>query len=163
MRGTTWLGLALAATLVGGAAGAQHTQHAAASPSQAHAFVVLPHLGGKLALPVSRIASAWLLPATADKPAQVRVTSPVLGEAKTVGGADAEALWRTLHDGPLAATFVFTSHMQGTLAIPRAQIHTAFLTEQDGKRQLRLVWEGDPSGKTIEGDEALRLWQVLTG
>lgn len=153
-----WLTLVVAGVPAIDAAGAQGSEGKMDLPH----FVVLPHMGGSLALPSSRISSVWFLPASAPEPSQIRIVSPALSEAKSLGGSDAEALWATIHDGPLSALFVFTSHMQGTLAIPRAQIHTAFFSEKDGKAQLRLVYEGDPSGKTIGGDEASRIWLALT-
>jgi hypothetical protein len=153
-----WLALVVAGVP---GVGAARTQGSEGTMDVPH-FVVLPHMGGSLALPSSRISSAWFQQASAEKPSQVRIVSSVLSEAKPLAGTEAEAVWATIHDGPLSALFVFTSHMQGTLAIPRAQIHTAFFSEQDGKAQLRLVYEGDPSGKTISGDEASRIWLALT-
>ena len=51
--------------------------------------------------------------------------------------------------------------MGGTLAIPRAQIRSAYYSEDGGAPRLRLMYDGDPSGKTLDGDEAVAAWKTL--
>lgn len=124
-------------------------------------FVVMPHMKGTLALQTSAISSLWYAAAGDGRPAQLRVNSPALSEAKVVGGDDADALWATFHDGAMAADFVFVTHMGGTLAIPRAQIRSAYFAEGAGAPRLRLMYDGDPSGTSLEGAEATRVWAEL--
>ena len=150
--------LIVAGGLASGGAGAQGREETMVAPH----FVVLAHGSGSLALRAAEIATVWYLPAAAEKSSQIRITSLALTEPKTLTGSDADALWERFHSGPLAAEFVFASHMQGLLAIPRDQIRTAFYSEQGGAPQLRLVYDGDPSGKTVTGEEASRLWATLT-
>ena len=125
-------------------------------------FVVVDHMNGHLALAVSEISSAWRREPSGDQTASLRLTSAALSEAKVLVGDAADSLWRTLSEGDLADRFVLVSHLGGTLAVPRDQIRTAFFSDQNGAR-LRLVYAGDPSGKELEGDEALRVWKLLTG
>ena len=124
-------------------------------------FVVMPHMKGSLALQTSSISSLWYVAAGDGRPAQLRVNSPALSEAKTVGGDDADALWATFHDGALAANFVFVTHIGGTLAIPRSQIRSAYYAEDSGAPRLRLMYDGDQGGKSLEGAEATRVWTEL--
>lgn len=51
--------------------------------------------------------------------------------------------------------------MGGTLAIPRAQVRTAYYSEDTGAPRLRLGYDGDPSGKTVDGDEAATVWDSI--
>ena len=122
-------------------------------------YVVLPHMKGSLGLQVASISGLWYLPATEEKASRLRVTSPALSEAKSLGGADADTLWDAMRRR--GADFLFTSHMGGTLAIPREQVRTAYYSEESGTPLLRLVFDADPSGKTLEGDEATRIWKEL--
>jgi hypothetical protein len=122
-------------------------------------FVVMKHLTGTLALGVAEIGSAWYRDGTIDQPSVLRLVSPALSEPKTLGGAEGEELWRVLSEGAAAGRFVLLSHQGGTLAVAREQIRTAFRSE-DGR--LRVVYDADPSGKTVDGDEAARVWKLLT-
>jgi len=122
-------------------------------------YVVIPHMKGSLALQVSSIAGLWYLPAGDDKASQLRVLSPVLADAKTLTGADAETLWTSIR--ARGEEFVFVAHMGGNLAIPRAQIRTAYYSVDSGAPRLRLVYDGDPNGKTIDGDEATKVWNEI--
>jgi hypothetical protein len=124
-------------------------------------FIVMPHSTGSLALRTSEIASLWYQAVAGEKPSQLRIVSPALSEVKTLAGAEADGLWRSVEAGVLASRFVITPHMDGRLAIPRQQIRTAFYSEPGGQAQLRLVYEGDPSGKTVTGGDATRIWQAL--
>lgn len=121
-------------------------------------FVVMPHMKGSLALPVSSLTSAWFKPAGEETPVTVRVTSQAMSEAKVLSAGDAEAVWLFLK---ARNDFIFVSHMAGTLAIPRATIRTAYYSDETGVARLRLTYDGDPSGKTIDGDEADRIWSDL--
>jgi hypothetical protein len=123
-------------------------------------YVVMPHQKGSLALQVSSITGLWYLPAADGKAAQLRVLAPALGDAKTLAGADAEALWGTLH--ARGDAFLFVSHMGGTLGIPRAQVRAAYYATDSGSPRLRLTYDGDPNGKTLEGDEATTVWSDLS-
>lgn len=127
--------------------------------SMSSTFVVLSHLNGRLALNAGDIDSAWRNEPSDGDGASVRLTSRSLTEPKTLTGDDAEAFWSLLND-QLEGQFVFVSHLGGTLAIPRRSIRTAFLSEASD--QLRLVYDGDPSGKVIEGEEALEVFKKLT-
>jgi hypothetical protein len=124
-------------------------------------YLVVPHQKGTLALQVAQIRSVWHKAAAGGAASQLRINSPALGEAKLLAGDEADALWKTLHDGAAAERFLFVSHMEGTLGIPRDQLHTAYYAEDAGKPTLRLVYEGDPSGKTLAGDEAAQVWKAI--
>ena len=124
-------------------------------------FVAIPHMKGTLALQVASINGLWYVPGTEDKAALLRVLSPALSEAKTLSGADADALWNVFHGEAAGGDFLFVGHMGGTLAIPRAQIRTAYYSEDTGSPRLRLMYDGDPTGKTLEGDEAVRTWALI--
>lgn len=123
--------------------------------------LVVPHQSGSLALPTARISSVWYRQGASEAPSQLRIASPALTEAKLLTGGDADALWQTVHEGALASRFVFIPHMEGTLGIPRDQIRTAYYSEDGGQATLRLQYEGDPSGKTVAGAEATRIWKAL--
>jgi hypothetical protein len=156
MRAKRSIPTLIVASLLAGAAPAQ----AQPGAEDAGRFLVLSHQSGSLALQVSQISSVWYRAAAPEKPAQIRISSPALGEAKSLAADDADALWRTIHAG-LASSFVFVAHMDGTLAIPRAQIRTAYYDESGSEPTLRLQYEGDPSGKTLAGDGATRIWKSL--
>jgi hypothetical protein len=142
------------ASTVAPPAGAQ--QEPTMMPSE---YVVMPHMKGTLALQVSSITGLWYLPAAEGKPAQLRVSSQALVEAKALTGADAESLWAAFRVRDEA--FLFVGHMGGTLAIPRAQVRTAYYSEDTGSPRLRLGYDGDPSGKTLEGEEAATVWKAI--
>ncbi len=129
-------------------------------PMHPSSYVVVPHMKGSLALQVSSITGVWYLPTSEGKAAQLRVMSTALAEAKTLTGGDAEQLWTSFR--ARGEEFLFTSHMGGTLAIPRAQIRTAYYSTDTGTPRLRLGYDGDPNGKTIDGDEATTIWNELT-
>jgi hypothetical protein len=133
----------------------------AARAEEKTTFVVVAHQGGTLALQTSQIRSVWYRPAADGKASQIRVVSPALVEAKSLEGAEADALWKRFHEGALAQLFVFVSHMDGTLGIPRDQIYTAYRADDAGKATVRLQYEGDPSGKTLSGGEAVRIWKEI--
>lgn len=122
-------------------------------------YVVMPHMKGSLALQVSSITGLWYVPAGDDKPAQLRVLSRALTDAKTLGGADAEALWASFR--ARGGEFLFVSHMGGTLAIPREQVRAAYYAEDTGTPRLRLTYDGDPNGKTVDGEEATTVWNEI--
>jgi len=122
-------------------------------------YVVMPHLEGSLALQVPTITGLWFLPAADAKEAQLRVMSTALSDVKTLTGAAAETHWASL--SARGDEFLLVDHMRGTLAIPRAQIRTAYYAEDSGSPRLRLMYDGDPSGKTVDGDEATRIWAEL--
>jgi hypothetical protein len=141
-----------------GTAPAQAKTQEDSMPSEG--FVVMEHMNGRLALAVSEISGAWRREASGDQPASLRLTSPALSDAKVLTGDAADSLWRSIREGDLAPRFLLVSHMDGTLAIPRDQIRTAFFSS-DGGGRLRLVYAGDPSGKVVEGDEAELVWKQL--
>ena len=140
--------------IVAASAGAQQED-----AMQSSDFVVMSHMSGTLALQVAAISSAWFQPAAEGTDAKLRIVSPALSEAKTLVAADAEAMWRVLR--VRSDEFVLVSHMGGTLAIPRGQIRTAYFAEDTGTPRLRLMYDGDPNGKTIDGSEAVDLWQQI--
>lgn len=122
-------------------------------------YVVMPHMKGSLALQVSSITGLWYLPGSEGKPAQLRVLSRPLSEAKTLTDGDAEQLWASFR--ARGGEFLFVSHMGGTLAIPREQVRTAYYAVDTGAPRLRLTYDGDPNGKTVDGDEATTLWNEI--
>jgi hypothetical protein len=122
-------------------------------------YVVMPHMKGSLALQVSSVSGLWFQPAGDGTPAKLRVLSPALTEAKTLAGADAQAIWASFQ--AREGEFLFVGHMGGTLAIPRAQVRTAYYSEDTGAPRLRLTYDGDPSGKTLDGDEATTVWNEI--
>ena len=156
MRAGAWVlaaSLIVSGALAGGVAAGSGAQ--AAEPRD---FVLVPHQNGTLALRTSEILSVWY---REGSPSQLRIVSPALAEAKSLEGDQADALWQRLHDGPLASSFVFVSHLKGTLGIPRAGIRTAYYAEDGGQPTLRLQYTGEASGKTIAGEEAARIWKTL--
>jgi hypothetical protein len=148
------LSLAVVASTLAPPASAQ--QEETMHPSD---YVVMPHQKGSLALQVSSITGLWYLPAGEGKAAQLRVLSPSLGEAKTLTGADADELWAVFR--ARGQQFLFVSHMGGTLGIPRAQIRAAYYATDTGSPRLRLTYDGDSNGKTVDGDEATTVWNDL--
>ncbi len=155
MKLTVWLLVAALAVVIAAPVAAAAEEDTMDSSG----YVVMPHMKGSLALQVSSISGAWYVPASEAKAAQLRLSSPVLGEAKTLSGADADATWAVLR---ARGAFLFVAHMGGTLAIPRAQVRTAYYAEDAGTPRLRLVYDGDPNGKTLDGDEAVAVWAELT-
>ncbi len=131
-------------------------QEGAVHPSP---YVLVPHMKGTLALQVSSITGLWYQPAGEDKAATLRVLSRALGDAKTLTGADADALWSAFRTR--GGDFLFVSHIGGTLAIPREQVRAAYYAEDTGAPRLRLTYDGDPNGKTLDGDEATTVWNEL--
>jgi hypothetical protein len=148
------LSLAVVASTIAPLASAQ--QEETMQPSD---YVVMPHQKGSLALQVSSITGVWYLPGGEGKSAQLRVLSRSLAEAKTLAGGDAEALWTAFR--ARGAEFLFVSHMGGTLGIPRAQVRAAYYATDTGVPRLRLTYDGDPNGKTVDGDEATTVWNEL--
>ncbi len=122
-------------------------------------FVVVPHMKGQLAIQFASITGVWYLPATDNRVSQLRVLSSALPDAKSLTGAEADALWASLRARGEALLLV--SHMGGTLAIPRAQLRAAYYSAEGGTPRLRLTYDGDPNGKTVEGEEAATLWKEL--
>lgn len=123
------------------------------------AYVVVPHMKGSLALQIASITGLWYVPAREGKVGQLRVSSTALPEAKTLSGADAEGLWATL--SARREDFLLTGHLGGTLAIPRSQVRAAYYAVDSGAARLRLTYDGDPGGKTVDGEEATSLWKEL--
>ncbi len=122
-------------------------------------FVVVPHMKGSLAIQFASITGVWYLPASEGKEAQLRISSGALPEAKTLAAAEAETLWTSLR--ARGRELLFASHMGGTLAIPRAQVRAAYYSVDTGVPRLRLTYDGDPSGKTVDGEAATALWKEL--
>lgn len=120
-------------------------------------FVVVNHMGGSLAVSLEHIESVFQFKAEEGKPLRVRLNLPG-GDNKTVEGAEAEALWKALHDGH-GATFVWVGHLGGTLGIPLGKIQSAY---KNASGDVRLNYPGDPQGKTVSGAEAAAVWSALT-
>ena len=126
-------------------------------------FVVWKHMNGELALRATEIGGVWYRPAFAGAASQLRVNSSALVEPKVLAGEEADALWARFATGDLAPLFVRVSHMGGLLAIPREAIRTLYRTGEGSGARLRIVWPGDPNGKDVEGEEAVRVWKELAG
>jgi len=125
-------------------------------------FVTIEHQGGTLAIAASQISSAWYLPSEDDGQSKVRLVVSALGDARTIEGDAADALWQRFADGDLAEGFVTTPHQGGELAIPRDQIISAFFVVRDDTPRLRLIYTGNPAGLDVVGDDAEALWQRLS-
>ncbi len=119
-------------------------------------FVTFGHMGGSLAVSVAHVESAFLFAPSEGKPARVRLNLPA-GDAKTLEGTEAEALWKALH--AQAGAFVWVGHMGGTLGIPLAKIQSVY---KGANGDLRINYPGDPQGKTVTGAEAASVWATLT-
>ena len=58
---------------------------------------------------------------------------------------------------------IVMSHMGGSLAVSLEAVETVFFMEKDGGQRFHLVWDGNPEGKTIQGDEAGEVWKAIQG
>lgn len=57
-------------------------------------FLWAPHMGGSLGISRDKVTSVFFMPEKDGKPATLRINYG--GEAKTIEGAEAEALWKAL-------------------------------------------------------------------
>lgn len=122
-------------------------------------FVVMDHLTGALAVNLGRVESVFFLPA-GEKPARLRLNFSA-SDNKTIDGPAAEATWKRVHEGPSAGSFLWVSHMGGTLGIPLDSIQSVFRTGEGAAMSLRINYPGDPQGKTVQGPEAAEVWKRL--
>ncbi len=123
-------------------------------------FVVMDHMAGALAVNLGRVESVYYLPA-GDKAARLRFNFSS-SENKTVEGATAEPLWRRVHEGAEAGSFLWVSHMGGTLGVPLHSIQSVFRNGEGAAMTVRINYPGDPQGKTVQGAEAAEVWKRLT-
>jgi hypothetical protein len=136
--------------------------NAFADSGGASRMLTLPHMDGTLALPAREIQTIFYAAAEGEKKASFRLTSEAIGGGSlTLAGADAEAAWQRASG--LQGVFAWMPHMNGTLGIPRHAIRSLHLRDVGGKAQLRIVYAADPAGKLVEGADATRLWEQLSG
>lgn len=122
-------------------------------------FVVMDHMTGALAVNLERVESVFFLPA-GDKPARLRLNFSA-SDNKAADGPAAETAWKRVHEGPAAGSFLWVSHMGGTLGIPLRSIQSVFRSGEGAASSLRINYPGDPQGKTVSGPEAAEVWKRL--
>jgi hypothetical protein len=52
-------------------------------------------------------------------------------------------------------------HLGGSLAVNLDAVETVFYMERDGRQRFHMVWHGNAEGKTVEGAEALEVWNQV--
>lgn len=122
-------------------------------------FVVMDHMAGTLAVSLERVESVFYQPA-GEKPARLRFNFSS-SENKTVEGAAVEPLWKRVREGAAGGSFVWVSHMGGTLGIPLHAIQSVFRNGEGAAMTVRINYPGDPQGKTVHGAEGAEIWKRL--
>lgn len=130
----------------------------------AASWIVVPHMGGTLAINEDRVGTVWYSSKGEPAGATLRILYEGNAEGKVVTGAEAMAAWKAIQDdSALASRFVWVSHMEGMLGIPHRSIRALFFAAAEPSKPAKLRIIHDIDTKVVEGAEAETLWKKLSG
>lgn len=130
----------------------------------AASWIVLPHMGGTLAINPDRVGTVWYSAKGEPASSTLRIIYDGNAQGKVLTGSEASAAWQAMQaDQALLARFLWVPHMEGTLGIPHRSVQALFFAAAEPPKPAKLRIVHDVDTKVIEGAEAEALWKQLSG
>lgn len=126
-------------------------------------WIVVPHMGGTLAINPDRIGTVWYSTTGEPASATLRIIYDGDAQGKALAGSEASAAWQAIQaDQALLSQFLWVPHMNGTLGIPHRSVKALFFAPPEPSKPAKLRIIHDVDTKIIEGAEAESLWKQLS-
>ncbi|MGK2859717.1 MAG: hypothetical protein ACSLFQ_21175 [Thermoanaerobaculia bacterium] len=129
----------------------------------AASWIVVPHMGGTLAIHPERVGTVWYSAKGEPASATLRIIYDGNAQGKVLTGSEATVAWQTMQaDAELLSRFLWVPHMEGTLGIPHRSVQALFFAPAEAAKPAKLRIIHDVDTKVIEGAEAEALWKKLS-